>query len=99
MPPPYTMRACIHQPFINGDSIDSASMETLIAKGLLNFKMYGSPEKTEGTLKKFMLMEFGLPNWNDIRFIDEVLHDFKPVYCFNETCPQQTFNCPAYRPK
>jgi hypothetical protein len=87
------IRACIHQPEINGDEITKAVMDALPS---YTMKTYGGLDSKTGTEGRFILLEFTTATWNDAEDIDTALRDFKPVLCGNSPCPGETKGCPAY---
>lgn len=99
MPPPleHVFNACVHAEKIDDTQLAVADIQTIISKGLLYIKVYGSPERGEtGATGKFLIFRFESETPLDIPGIETALDPLTPTFCFVDICPRVgDIQCPA----
>jgi hypothetical protein len=91
-----TFRACIHAIKTNEEEISAPDILVLEEVGLESIRVYGGQTVRQGVEGRFLILKFQLATTEDIFAIKTTLAKYAPIYCFNEICPQDDLNCPAY---
>ena len=96
------LNTCIHALNIPGDvdvALPASKIDILKDAGMLDMRVYSDPNNpTKGNIKKYLLIRFDLPNWEDMEQVDGVLHDLLAAYCTKPDCPTLNEACAAFRP-
>lgn len=69
-------------------------LNALEGEGLTSIRSYAFPSSSKDN--EFTLLRFEITDYNKIGDIHPLLESYKPVYCFNNTCPRDDDNCPAF---
>jgi len=96
------LNTCIHAPNLPGETgiaLPASDLDILKDAGMLDVRVYADPNApTTGNLKKYLLIRFDMPEWENIEQIDGVLHDLLAAYCTKIECPTLNEACAAFRP-